>query len=114
MIVAQKIALDPNVAQEIYFVRAPGTARFADNRPGAECKGQRQAGEEPSAAPRRCKLNNNKDAQFPWMQEVTKSAPQQAMKNLGTAFKKFNVGSGTAGNPAATKRESKREINAYA
>jgi hypothetical protein len=48
------------------------------------------------------------------MREVRKNAPQQAMKNLGTAFKKFNVGSPTAVNPASMKRESKREINAYA
>jgi transposase len=48
MIVAHKIALDPNVA-----------------------------------------LNNIKDEQFPGMPEVTKNAPQQAVNNLGFAFKNF-------------------------
>jgi putative transposase len=31
MIIAHKIALDPNAAQEGYFARACGTARFAYN-----------------------------------------------------------------------------------
>jgi putative transposase len=37
----------------------------------------------------RRKLNSLKDAEFPWMREVTKNAPQQAIKNLGTAFKNY-------------------------
>jgi len=89
MIVAHKIALDPNVAQEIYFVRASGTARFASNWARAEWKGQRQAGEQPSEASLRRQLNTIKDEPFPSMREVTKKAPQPAIKNLGTAFKNF-------------------------
>jgi putative transposase len=89
MIVAHKIALDPNIAQEIYFVRASGTARFAYNWALAEWKRQHQAGERPSEASLRRKLNDIKDEQFPWMREVTKNAPQQAIKNLGAAFKNF-------------------------
>jgi putative transposase len=31
MLLAHKIALDPNAAQRVYFARAAGTARFAWN-----------------------------------------------------------------------------------
>ena len=51
----------------------------------------------------RRKLNSIKDEQFPWMREVTKNAPQQAIKNLGTAFKNF-----FAFNKRYRKREHKR------
>jgi putative transposase len=40
----------------------------------------------------RKQLNVIKDEQFPWMSEVTKNAPQQAIKNLGTAFRNFFEG----------------------
>jgi putative transposase len=94
MIIAHKIALDPNEAQESYFARACGTARFAYNWALAEWKRQDLAGEKPSEASLRRKLNSIKDEQFPWMREVTKNAPQQAIKNLGTAFKNFFAGTG--------------------
>ena len=37
MILAHKIALDPNETQRIYFAKAAGTARFAWNWALAEC-----------------------------------------------------------------------------
>ena len=94
MIIAHKIALDPNAGQESYFARACGTARFAYNWALAEWKRQYLAGEKPSEASLRRKLNSLKDEQFPWMREVTKNAPQQAIKNLGAAFKNFFAGTG--------------------
>jgi putative transposase len=87
MITAHKIALDPNSAQATYFARACGTARFAYNWALAEWNRAYQAGERPSEASLRRKLNSLKDDEFPWMREITKNAPQQAIKNLGTAFK---------------------------
>src|SRR5215469_6502634 len=89
MITAHKIVLDPNPAQENYFARACGTARFAYNWALAEWNRQYKAGERPSEASLRRKLNSLKDDAFPWMREVTKNAPQQAIKNLGTAFKNY-------------------------
>ena len=50
MIIAHKIALDPNAAQESYFARACGTARFAYNWALAEWKREYLAGEKPSEA----------------------------------------------------------------
>lgn len=89
MITAHKIVLDPNPAQENYFARACGTARFAYNWALAEWNRQYKAGERPSEAALRRQLNSLKDDAFPWMREVTKNAPQQAIKNLGTAFKNY-------------------------
>jgi putative transposase len=89
MITAHKIVLDPNPAQENYFARACGTARFAYNWALAEWNRQYKAGERPSEASLRRQLNSLKHDAFPWMREVTKNAPQQAIKNLGTAFKNY-------------------------
>jgi len=50
VLLAHKVALDPNVAQRIYFARAAGTARFACNRALKEWKRQYKAGERTDPA----------------------------------------------------------------
>ena len=92
MLLAHKIALDPNAAQRIYFARAAGCARFAWNWALAEWQRQYKAGEKPNALALRRQLNNIKRDQFPWMLEVTKTAPQTAIVALGDAFKRFFQG----------------------
>lgn len=100
MIIAHKIALDPNDRQATYFARACGTARFCYNWALAEWQKQYTARKDdpslsaPSEAALRRLLNSLKAEQFPWMAEVTKNAPQQAIKNLGSAFKRFFAGQG--------------------
>ncbi len=95
MILAHKIALDPNSAQALYFARASGVSRFAWNWALAEWKRQYaefseyKCGPRPSEMSLRKELNAIKADAFPWMGEVTKNAPQQAIKNLGVAFKNF-------------------------
>lgn len=89
MILAHKIALDPNVEQATYFARACGTARFSWNWALAEWQRQYKEGGKPSEASLRKQLNALKREQFPWMIEVTKAAPQQSIKNLGRAFANF-------------------------
>ena len=89
MITAHKDALDPNPSQTSYFARACRMARFAYNWALAEWNRQYKAGERPSEAALRRKLNSLKDDAFQWMREVPKNAPQQAIKNLGTAFKNY-------------------------
>jgi len=89
MIRVHKIKLEPTAAQEDYFRRACGTARFAYNWALAEWDRQRKAGEKPTEAALRKQLNAIKTEQFPWMSEVTKNAPQQAIKNVGLAFQHF-------------------------
>ncbi|MCW9087977.1 MAG: transposase [Gammaproteobacteria bacterium] len=98
MIIAHKIALDPNNVQATYFARAAGTARFAYNWALAEWQRQYEAWKQdnslpkPSQAALRRQLNAIKREQFPWMLEVTKNAPQMAIMQLGEAFKNFFAG----------------------
>lgn len=89
MLRVHKIKLNPNKAQEVYFARACGVARHAYNWALAEWKRQYEAGEKPSEAALRRQYNATKLVEFPWALEVTKCAPQQAIKNAGTAYKNF-------------------------
>jgi putative transposase len=84
-----KIRLDPTAAQAVYFARACGTARFAYNWALAEWKRQYEVGGKPNEGALRKQLNAIKAAEFPWMAEVTKCAPQTAIKNVGLAFEHF-------------------------
>ncbi|WP_174502099.1 RNA-guided endonuclease TnpB family protein [Acidiphilium sp. C61] len=98
MLIAHRIALDPNNVQATYLARAAGTARFAYNWALAEWKRQYEAWKadnslpKPSQAALRCQLNAVKREQFPWMLEVTKNAPQMAIIQLGQAFQNFFAG----------------------
>lgn len=98
MLIAHRIALDPNNVQATYFARAAGTARFAYNWALAEWKRQYEAWKldnslpKPSQAALRRQLNAVKREQFPWMLDVTKNAPQMAIIQLGDAFKNFFAG----------------------
>jgi putative transposase len=95
MILAHKIALDPNKVQATYLARACGVARFAYNWALAEWKRQYEAAKADPAFPKpsqlalRRQLNAIKREQFPWMLEVTKNAPQMAIIQLGEAFQNF-------------------------
>jgi len=98
VLIAHRIALDPNNVQATYFARAAGTARFAYNWALAEWKRQHEAAKANPALPKpsqqslRRQLNAIKREQFPWMLEVTKCAPQMAIIQLGQAFQNFFAG----------------------
>jgi putative transposase len=89
LIVAHRIELDPIGKQVTQFRRACGIARFAYNWALSLWKEQYAAGQKPSEAALRKQLNAIKGTQFPWMEEASKCVPQQAIKNLGTAFSRF-------------------------
>jgi putative transposase len=95
MLIAHRIALDPNNQQATYLKKACGVARFAYNWALAEWKRQYEAWKadntlpKPTEAALRRQLNAIKREQFPWMLEVTKCAPQMAIIQLGQAFKNF-------------------------
>ncbi len=90
---AYKTELDLNQAQRGAMIRAAGTARFAYNwgfhriedflalhrLPIPWCP-------IPSAYDLHRELNALKESEFPWMYEVSKCAPQEALINLGTAY----------------------------
>ena len=84
-----KIALAPTVEQRVLLAKSAGTARFAYNWALAEWKRQYQNGHKPTEKGLRKQLNRVKPIDYPWMFEVPKAAPQQAIKNLGDAFKRF-------------------------
>ena len=98
MYLAHRIRLDPNNVQATYLARAAGTARFAYNWALAEWKRQYEACKldpalpKPNEAALRRQLNAVKGEMFPWMLEVTKNAPQMAIRQLGCAFKNFLEG----------------------
>jgi putative transposase len=89
MLLAHKIALDPNAAQRMYFARASGTARFAYNWALGEWQRQYKAGEKPNDTALRRQLNAAKRESFPWMYDVGKAAVQEAIIDLGSAFRAF-------------------------
>ena len=89
MILAHKVRLSPNNKQRTYFTRAAGTARFAYNWALARWNELYEAGETITEGELRKQLNAIKHEQFPWMLDVTKCAPQLAIKNLGKAFANF-------------------------
>ena len=89
MILAHKIRLSPNNKQRTYFSKAAGTARFAYNWALARWNELYETGQKTTEGELRKELNAIKREQFPWMLEVTKCAPQQAIKNLGKAFSNF-------------------------
>lgn len=107
----QIIELKPNNKQATYFKKACGVARFAYNWALAEWQKQYQ---EDKAYRESCEqlgvtidesqlnvpsygkinklFNAIKREQFPFMMEVTKCAPQIAIKQLGDAYKHFFKG----------------------
>ncbi|MSS78869.1 transposase, partial [Xylella fastidiosa subsp. multiplex] len=98
MLMAHRIALDPNNVQATHLSRVAGVARFAYNWALAEWRHQYEACTLDSALPKpsqhslRRQLNAIKREQFPWMGEVTKNAPQMAIIQLGQAFQNFFAG----------------------
>ena len=89
MLLAHRIELKPNNAQATFFAKGCGVARFAYNWALERWQQRYQAGEKVSEALLRRELNAIKREQFPWMLEVPKSAVQQAVKDLGSAFDHF-------------------------
>ena len=71
------------------MAKASGCARFAYNWALAEWQKEYAAGKKPNEAAMRRSLNAVKSTEFPWMMEVTKCAPQMAIKDLGKAFQNF-------------------------
>jgi putative transposase len=98
MLVAHRIRPAPNNVQASYLARAAGTARFAYNWALAQWQRQYGASKAEPALPKpnemalRRQLNAIKRADFPWMLEVTKNAPQMAIIQLGRAFDNFFAG----------------------
>jgi len=91
-----KTALRPTKVQEELFIKACGIARFAYNW-GLERNNNvylwNQLPHPPlkyeSAIDQHRILNSRKANDYPWMYEVSKCAPQEALRDLGSAFHNF-------------------------
>jgi len=87
--IAHKIELVPNNKQKTYFRKAFGVARLAYNWGIAEWQRRYKAGEKCSFIELNNAFNAIKGEQYPFVYEVTKWAPAQALRNVATAYKNF-------------------------
>ena len=111
MILGHTIELAPNNKQATYFNKACGVARFAYNWALSEWKKQYEQDKQyrdgclakgipidktklnsPNQFKLRKQLNNIKKQQFPFMAQVTKCSPQEAIIQLSKAFDNFFKG----------------------
>jgi putative transposase len=88
-----KIEIKPNNKQRTLLLKSFGVARFVYNWGLAEWKQQYEAHQndpalsKPNQLALRRKFNSIKAEQFPFVLEVSKCIPQNALINLGTAWK---------------------------
>jgi len=100
MLLAHKIELVPDGSQLKYLVNCAGCARFSYNWALNQWKEhwakQKLLPKEErtyiSDHDLRKHLNAIKRSEYPFLMEVTKYAPQEAIKQLGVAFKNFFKG----------------------
>jgi len=87
---AYKVELDLNNEQTTACRKHAGAARWAYNW-GLQRKqeGYRTTGTSPSAMELHRELNALKQTDVPWLYEVSKCAPQEALRNLDNAFAHF-------------------------
>jgi transposase len=87
---AYKTELDLNNKQCTLCAKHAGTARFSYNWGLSRKISAYQAGQKtPTAIDLHRELNALKKTDFPWMYEVSKCAPQEALRNLDKAFDNF-------------------------
>src|SRR5437870_13387206 len=85
-----KTELDLNNEQRTACMKHAGASRFAYNWGLARSQEvYRLTGKRPTAIELHKELNALKPTQFPWMYEVSKCAPQEALRDLEQAYKHF-------------------------
>lgn len=87
---AYKTELDPNNVQRTALLRHAGAARWAYNWGLCQKQAARESGQKiPTAIDLHRKLNALKKTDFPWLYDVSKCAPQEALRNLDRAYGHF-------------------------
>lgn len=87
---AYKVELDPNNVQRTALLKHAGTARFVWNWGLARRKKEyEETGKSSNAIAQHRQLNALKKTDFPWMYEVSKAAPQEALRDLDKAYQNF-------------------------
>src|SRR5215831_10270939 len=85
-----KTELDLNNTQRTACLKHAGAARYAYNWGLRRYQEEYAAGRKtPTAIGLHKELNALKKTDFPWMYEVSKCAPQEALRDLEKAFKNF-------------------------
>jgi putative transposase len=96
---AYRTELDPTNTQRTVLWRHAGTARFAYNW-GLQRKEEAYLYNQlphppvktPTAIDLHRELNRLKPTEFPWMYEISKCAPQEALRDLDRAYRNFFEG----------------------
>jgi putative transposase len=87
---AYRYELKPNCAQRTHLAKHAGTARFAYNWGlGQRIALYNQHKKSTNAIEQHRVLNSLKETEFPWMYEVSKCSPQEALRDLDRSFKNF-------------------------
>jgi putative transposase len=82
--------LDLNNEQRTACLKHAGASRFAYNWGLARSmEAYRTAGKRPTAIDLHRELNKLKQTDYPWMYEVSKCAPQEALRDLDKAYKNY-------------------------
>lgn len=85
-----KVELDPNDKQRTAFMKHAGAARWAYNLGLARKREAHEAGlKTPTAIDLHREVVVLKHSTVPWLNEVSKCAPQQALRNLDVAYQNF-------------------------
>ncbi len=112
---AYKTELRPNNKQRNLLQQHAGAARFTYNWGLTEkIQAYQKTGKSPGAMELHKELNQLKPTQFPWMYEVSKCAPQEALRDLDQAFKHFYRRLKTGEKPGFPRYKSrKRGIGSF-
>lgn len=87
---AYKVEIDPNNVQRTALLKHAGAARFAWNWGLARRKQEyEETGKSSNAITQHRQLNELKKTDFPWMYDVSKAAPQEALRDLDKAYQNF-------------------------
>ena len=87
---AYRYELKPNKAQKVHLAQHAGTARFAYNWGlAARIELYEKEKKSTNAQQQHKLLNSLKSSEFFWMYEVSKCAPQEALRDLDRAFRNF-------------------------
>ncbi len=87
---AFRYELDPNNVQRTHLARHVGAARFAYNWGLARrMELFRHGGSSTNAIELHRELNRLKATAYPWMYEVSKCAPQEALRDLDAAYRRY-------------------------
>jgi putative transposase len=93
MILGHKIRLVPTKAQEDYFRRACGTARYTYNEALKMWKEEYEAGNKPNGRKLKKKFNATRRELIPWSYDVHRDCTSQPFSDLQEAFNGYFGGS---------------------